>query len=590
MPLRRALLVIIVFILAVVAAPAAAILDHRLAAILVRRAHDELAAAPRVFADQRAALSEAMMMHAKELAHVPGLAAFMQTGDREHAQRLVDRARQGYADDAILVTARHGHWSGPQVPGDLLEATQHGEMPVAVVRDGLVLENVAVAPVMQGTVWVGAAGVSTKLDEVDAERLAGLSRNDVVIVAAGRVMTSTTRVTDDAAIATELAEVAADSAVHEIVTADGSILAIAIAATADARVIFVRDLHRELALLPQLRGIAAAAGLAALALAVLLGAVLADAVSRPVRNLARAADNLAQGDFEVPLGSSRLTEVTRLAGAFAAMRRALQARVRELEERQVRLAALQADLIQRDRLATAGRLVVQLAHEIRNPVANIRNCLELILRHRALDTPTRAYAVMASGELSRLHTMAEHLLDLHRPRWEGGLGCNAVGVACDVADLLRLGPAEGTPSVTVAGSPNAGTAISADALKQVLENVCQNAREAMPNGGAIHIQIRRDAGVVIIEVSDTGPGIPADLLGRIFDPFFTTKRAVDGVGLGLFVASGIIRSHGGTITAANHGDGEGARFLVTLPAAPGATEPPLRSFGAPLRAVAEARS
>jgi signal transduction histidine kinase len=339
-----------------------------------------------------------------------------------------------------------------------------------------------------------------------------------------------------------------------------------------------------------LRGIAAAAGLAALALALVLGAVLADAVSRPVRNLARAADQLAQGDFDVPLGASRLTEVTRLAGAFGAMRRALQARVRELEERQARLTSLQADLIQRDRLATAGRLVVQLAHEIRNPVANIRNCLELIQRHRALDTQTRAYAVMATGELLRLHSMAEHLLDLHRPRWEGGVRCNAVAVACEVADLVRLGPSEGAPAVTVVGSPPADAAISADALKQVLQNLCQNAREAMPNGGSIDVQVRRDAQTIVVEVRDTGPGIPDALLGRLFDPFFTTKSAVDGVGLGLFVADGIIRSHGGKITAGNRGDGGGARFLVTLPVAPISVHPPSRSFAGVSRAAAEVRS
>src|SRR6185503_18764721 len=109
--------------------------------------------------------------------------------------------------------------------------------------------------------------------------------------------------------------------------------------------------------------------------------------------LAEAANAMARGSFDAPLPTSRIDEVARVADQFREMRMALDRQMSELREanealadRNERLGALQADLMQRDRLAASGRLVGQLAHEIRNPVANLRNLLELI-RRRSADQP-----------------------------------------------------------------------------------------------------------------------------------------------------------------------------------------------------------
>ena len=105
----------------------------------------------------------------------------------------------------------------------------------------------------------------------------------------------------------------------------------------------------------------------------------------------------------------------------------------------------------------------------------------------------------------------------------------------------------------------------ADALKQILLNLVQNAQDAL--GGTGEIDIRVDAGPANarIDVVDSGPGITDDALPQVFDPFFTTKADVRGVGLGLFTAAGIVRSHGGRIAAANRADGSGARLTVEVP-------------------------
>jgi len=304
----------------------------------------------------------------------------------------------------------------------------------------------------------------------------------------------------------------------------------------------------------------------------LLGAVLAGRVTAPVRTLADAADRLADGDFDATVTPSGALEVRRLALAFDEMRRALAARLGEVQsanvtlaERSEKLSMLQAQLMQRDRLAATGHLVVQLAHEIRNPVANVRNCLEVIRRRSGDDGETRTFADLAIEELMRMHALAENLLDLNRPRDAGGALCEPAAVVREVAALLKLDALAAVHVETDTAVVKA--AIGADALKQVLLNLARNASEAASGRATLMIMVSAVRDVIRIDVADDGPGIPDDLLPRIFDPFFTTKTAVHGVGLGLFVAEGLVRSVGGSLTARNRAPDPGALFRIEIPAA-----------------------
>ena len=107
--------------------------------------------------------------------------------------------------------------------------------------------------------------------------------------------------------------------------------------------------------------------------------------------------------------------------------------------------------------------------------------------------------------------------------------------------------------------------ISGDALKQVLLNLVQNAQEALSGRGEVEIRVAAQNDNAVIEVTDTGVGISAEALPQVFDPFFTTKADVHGVGLGLFTAAGLVRSHGGRIVAAGRSDGRGARLTIEIP-------------------------
>ena len=620
---QRALLSVIALALLAGVVPAGLILDRQLASALETRARSDLALAPRVFGDRQASAADAMMMHAKEFAHSSALADALVRGDRVAATRIAESARASLGGEPIVVGPTGETWTGPAADAalsSLVPKTRRGEMPVATVTDGSTLNDVALAPVEQNGRWIGAAGVAARVDAQRAAAIAGLARADVMIVAAraDRAPTTDARAiaasTLDSATMLAVAQSLPDSVyaagsppttgnsrladratVHEL-TVNGRRLIAATAPIGDAgTIVLVRDLNVELAVLPHLRWLAFSSALAALVFALALGFLLATRITRPVHDLASAADALARGDFGAPVPKAdaiAVREVSRLASAFQTMRSALAERIAELHEanvaladRNTRLTALQADLVQRERLVATGRLVTQLAHEIRNPVASLRNCLELIRRRLTNDAEGREFADMAIDELLRMHELAEQMLDINRPRDAMTARCRPADVARNVVALLMAGaPTQAAPirwSLKNGATGGEEAAIPADALKQVLLNLAQNGRDAIEtmrdgaNGerhheATVHMAVAATADTVSIAVSDDGPGISDDILPTIFDPFFTTKRDTRGVGLGLSIADGLIRSAGGRLTLVQDAGARttprrGACFLIELP-------------------------
>ncbi|HET7373204.1 MAG TPA: ATP-binding protein [Gemmatimonadaceae bacterium] len=570
--------------------PAGIVLDRRLAAALEQRARDDLALAPRLFADRVAATSDAMMMHAKDLAHAPGLAEAVASGDRALAIRLVEDARATLGGgDAVLVGPNGDSWLGPHVDAALIARTRAGEMPVELSASGTTISNFAVAPVSAGQRWTGAAGLVSPMDSRAAEALSGLTRSGVVVLSASGPTATTLDSTSTRAIARAAADGQLSRTPVELLNGRRRMIAVSAPLDGVGSVVFARFLDEELAVLPQLRRVAALSTLAALLVALVLGAIFAERIANPVQELSTAAAAVERGEFAAPLPTSRVREVDAMSTSFDSMRRALAARLEELRaanaalvDRNARLTALQSDLMQRDRLGAVGRHVAQLAHEIRNPIASLRNCLELIRRRVKDDPEAREFADLAIDELLRMHELAEQMLDLNRPRDPGAQRCRPVLVGREVARLSIAGAGSEALEIDIDGDDQLEAAIAPDALKQVLLNLVQNAREAFetwsarPAGPArVELVVSRGSDDVHIDARDNGPGIPAEILSRVFDPFFTTKDVVHGVGLGLFVAEGLVRSAGGRITAANielSGAGaaaelHGAWFRIQLPIA-----------------------
>jgi signal transduction histidine kinase len=589
--LQRALLGTIALALLVGIVPAGFALDRTLVSALLAKARTDLEMAPGVLADRTASRVDMLRMHAADFARIPGLADALVRGDSATVKQLVNRNRALLGGgEPLIVDAAGRSLLGPSARADWIDETRRGGAPVAVgvKGDSSAIVNVALAPIQSGGKWAGAVGVIEAMDDRAADALARLTRSDItVLVGANDSVAVTTLDTAQARALRRGFATTHDSArAHDIPAVGHTLIAVAAPLGSTSRVIFSRARDAELAVVPQLHRVAVVSALVALGVGLLLGAWMSARVTRPARELSNAASAMARGSFDAPLPKSRIDEIARVAEQFAKMRATLARQMAELREanealaeRNARLVTLQADLMQRDRLAATGRLVANLAHEIRNPVANLRNLLELIRRRTTEDPQSHDYAELAIDELLRMHELAEQMLDLNRPRDPGSQRADALTVAREVARLTTAGAGADDIEISVDGGSSRPAAIAPDALKQVLLNLVQNAREAVTHAGGgkgvprIAIDVSNTEDDVTIRVSDNGPGVPEDLRTRIFDPFFTTKGAVDGVGLGLFVAEGLVRSAGGRLLLDGNSSA-GATFVIELPpAAPASAEP-----------------
>lgn len=264
-------------------------------------------------------------------------------------------------------------------------------------------------------------------------------------------------------------------------------------------------------------------------------------------------------------GSDDLEFLSVLANQFVV---ALEnARLYESEKSALRdLKSAQHQLVLTEKLAAVGELSAKIAHEVNNPLSIISNYL--FLCSRALNDPHQATAHLevAQQELTRIARIVRQLLDFHRPQKAEKVPINIKDIVNDVLGLMSWQLRERAidvvqkikePLPVVTGSP--------EQLKQVFLNLVINAKDFMPDGGTLTIEIGGDDKAVKIVFSDTGPGIAEEHLSRIFEPFFTTKADASGTGLGLSVCFGIIKDHGGRIDASN-APGGGGRFEITLPA------------------------
>jgi signal transduction histidine kinase len=256
------------------------------------------------------------------------------------------------------------------------------------------------------------------------------------------------------------------------------------------------------------------------------------------------------------------------------------ARLRRLVE-EVRNA--QDRLVQSEKMASLGRLVAGVSHELNNPVgfiyANVRQLRSMSDGiGRLLADPGRNAARIRSllPEIESLiadtesgSRMVKDLVDQLRRFSHVDRAAWSVADAHEGLDgallILRHETTAGRVQVHREYGPDGRIECQPGALNQVFLNLIANAVQAVSTGGNVWISTRRLKSRLEIAVRDDGRGIPADVMGRIFDPFFTTREIGKGTGLGLSISYAIIRSHGGRIEAESGGPGKGSCFTVTLP-------------------------
>ena len=235
------------------------------------------------------------------------------------------------------------------------------------------------------------------------------------------------------------------------------------------------------------------------------------------------------------------------------------------------LRVAEAQLIEGDKLSTAGKVASGLAHEIRNRLTAILGLAELSLRRSDVSVTGRQFLHTIVEETSVAVRLLQNLL-----QFAGGHSLK--GERCDLREQVEWvvelkGPELRREGIQVVTELERVPAVLADKtrIQQVLLNLVQNAHQAMAAHAGPRVLTLRlvdaEAHHVRLEVLDTGPGIPPKLLLRIFEAFSTTKPAGEGTGLGLWVSHTIIEHQRGTLRVENR-PGGGARFVIELPVAP----------------------
>jgi signal transduction histidine kinase len=232
------------------------------------------------------------------------------------------------------------------------------------------------------------------------------------------------------------------------------------------------------------------------------------------------------------------------------------------------------ELARSEKLASLGMLAAGVAHEIRNPLTAIKAAIFLQLKKAPPGSPDRADLDLVSGEISRLEHIVRDFLQFARPAEPRLMTTRTDQPLRQVQTLMAPQLAGASIALILEPSPAACIRIDPEQIEQVLINLVQNAAEAIGHDGTITLRARRDtrplAGsvteVVVLEVSDTGPGIPPEVEKRLFDPFFSTKRG--GTGLGLSIGARLVEQHGGVMQYQTQPN-RGTTFGIVLPGVDG---------------------
>jgi two-component system NtrC family sensor kinase len=233
---------------------------------------------------------------------------------------------------------------------------------------------------------------------------------------------------------------------------------------------------------------------------------------------------------------------------------------------------LDQQLAQSGKLTAIGELAAGVAHEINNPLFAILGLTEFLLKESDEGSRARRRLELIRETGLEIKEIVRALLDFAGENTEERHLVQLEDVVRSTVDLVRRTNAhKGVELVDGYDARGVVVLASPNQLKQVVLNLIANARQAMPLGGTVHVDVSRLGANALVTVADDGPGIDPPLLSRIFEPFFTTKRDVGGTGLGLSVSLGIAESHGGTLIASSE-PGVGARFTLRLPIATEAAE------------------
>ena len=309
-------------------------------------------------------------------------------------------------------------------------------------------------------------------------------------------------------------------------------------------------------------------------------------VRKPFRALRRGMDTIAAGDLDAHIELQTADEIGDLARAFNTMAGDLQVARDELhewaqtledrvDEKTEELKLAQSQIVHMEKMASLGKLSASVAHEINNPLFGILTYSKLLLRDLGPDenddedrATMRKHLSVIHAESSRCGDIVKGLLDFARQR--GGEFQESQLTDIIERTVILLRHHFEMAQITVHQKLDAeDDTLRCDAkqIQQAIVAPCINAVEAMPAGGSLTITTSGTEDEVVIEIKDTGIGMPESVRMRVFEPFFTTKEGEAGLGLGLAVTYGIVQRHSGRIDIESETE-KGTLFRITLPRKP----------------------
>jgi len=273
------------------------------------------------------------------------------------------------------------------------------------------------------------------------------------------------------------------------------------------------------------------------------------------------------------IGLANLTAAAILAEQNARAAADLSDQVLRLEQQQgtlaARLTTAEAAMLQAARLAAVGQLAAAVAHEINNPLYAVRNCLYLHEQDLPAELRDSEFMTLARDELTRIAGIIVRMRDFYRPDRSELTPCDLNQVLEETLALAHLNMRHTGIKLIFTPAPDLLRVVgNSDQLRQVFLNLILNAIDAMPQAGTLTVRTLAGSTVALVEVQDSGVGIPEEIRARLFEPFFTSKPA--GTGLGLAISAHIVTQHGGQIEVESTA-GQGSTFRVVLPVQPSAS-------------------
>jgi len=236
----------------------------------------------------------------------------------------------------------------------------------------------------------------------------------------------------------------------------------------------------------------------------------------------------------------------------------------------VELGESRARAARHEKLASLGTLAAGVAHEIRNPLTAINVRVHSLKKTLAANSSEQEDALVIGHEIQRLERIVQEFLQFARPAEPRLLAVSADSLLARMQALFGPQLEKSSIRLNLESVPDIWMRVDPHQIEQVLINLIQNAAESMERAGTITLCVRtgtrrlaaRARPAVILEVSDTGKGIPPEVRQRMFDPFFTTKE--EGTGLGLAIAARIVEKHGGALECRSEVN-RGTTFAILLP-------------------------